>query len=288
MLLQPNPAYSRLILIKFVMGIVFIAVLVWWTFTPSSGEREFRRSQEALKHVTSWREEVPPGSSYQEQMEVSCAAQSAHLIRQSHPPSNDINVIDEETRVGTSTYSRHSVRYEQTPSNDSTSDWQRGGYSLATLPCGALARREAAYPFPDYERLIHSAVITRGEKEYIHGAVCRNWKAKVVRGGNQYTGADNREICIGVDDHFPYAMRNGSFTYIFYDWNVPVSIEEPTVVEHPRVPWQQPWPAVRAYDYRLEQRDPEPPTRYMSPYPPPLPQPSVPPPPPPEDDGDPR
>ena len=286
----PYPSYSRLVLIKFVLGIVFIVVLVWWTFTPSAGEREFRLSQEALKHVTSWREEVPPGSYYQEQMEVSCANQSAHLIRQSHPPANGITVIDEEARIGPAEYSRHSVRYEQAPANDSTSEWQRGGYALATIPCGDRATHQTAYSFPDYEHLIPTAVITRGDKDYIHGAVCRNWKAQVVRGGNRYTGADNAEVCIGVDDHLPYRVRRGNVTYTFYDWNVPISIEEPTVVERPRsTPWQQPWAGYRGYDNRMtQQREPEPQIRYMSPYPPPLPAPSVPPPPPPDNDEDPR
>lgn len=287
MAFQPNPSYSRWILIKFVVGIIFIATLVWWTFAPSAGEREFRLSQGALKNVTSWREEVAPGSNFQEQMEVSCTNQSAHLIRQSRLDSNGIAVIDEETRIGPAAYTRQSVRYEQTPANDSSSDWQRGAYILPAKPCFALSRSGEAYSLPDYERLIHSAVITRAEKDYIHGAVCRDWKARVMpRYGG--VGAEEEVICIGVDDHLPYRVHKGSVTYILYDWNRPVAIDEPTVIEHLRPAWPQPWPAVRAHDNTWAQREPEPPTHYLSPYPPPLPPPPVPPPPPMEEDEDPR
>lgn len=273
-------------LIKSVLGMVFIAMLVWWTFAPSAGERELRLSQEALKHVTSWREEVPPESGFQEEMEVSCSNQSAHLVR-SRIVSGGVNVMDEEARIGLSAYTRHSVRYEQTPANDITSDWQRGAYILPTLPCTALSRGGTAYFFPDYERLIHTALITRGEKDYIHGAVCKDWKARITTGRYQGAWSEDDVICIGVDDHLPYRVRKGSTTYILYDWNVPVAVDEPTVIERPRPSWQQAWPAVRADANTWTPREPEPPIHYLSPIPPPLPPPPVLPPSPPEDE-DPR
>ncbi|MBV9435066.1 MAG: hypothetical protein JOZ44_03385 [Acidobacteria bacterium] len=270
----PNPYYSRSILIRFVLGIVFIAMLVWWTFAPSSGQLEFRRTQEALKHVSSWREEVPPGSNYQEEMEVSCDTQSAHLVRQARPANaNGVSILDEDTRVGTTAYSRHSIRFEQDPAKDADSDWQRGSYTLSGNPCYALAHGSAVYSIPDFERLIRKAVITKQSKDYVHGRVCRSWKTQVVA---PYTGRypEQYEICIGVDDHLPYRFRrDDGLTFLYYDWNVPVSIEEPTVVEHPRtIPWQQSWPYYsNNSSYSAQQPDQGPTMRYISPTPPPLP-----------------
>ena len=290
LIFEPNTAYSRWFLYRFVLGIVFIVILVWWTFAPSAGEREFRRAQEALTHVTSWKEEVPAGNAYfEEQMDVSCPDRRAHLTRQSRI-ANGGEYIQEETRVGTASYARTSARFPQSPMQDFSTNWQNSALTMLSPPCGNAARTQNVYYFPEFDRLIRTAVITKGGKDYVHGGVCRDWKAHVVIAH----GMDDEVICIGVDDHLPYRLRKGSTSYVIYDWNVPVSIEQPTVVDQPRPSpyyqqyYQQSMPAWRASDNRQQN---EPPMQYISPTPPPLPMPTMPPPPPPqeeEDSSDPR
>jgi hypothetical protein len=193
--------------------------------------------------------------------------------------------IQEETRFGIASYARTSARFPQSPTQDSSTNWQNSAIMMLNPPCGKAARTQNVYYFPEFDRLIRTAVITKGAKDYVHGGVCRDWKAHVVIA----RGMDDEVVCIGVDDHLPYRLRKGSTSYVIYDWNVPVSIEQPTVIEQPR---QQPWyqqstPMWRASDNRPQS---EPPMQYISPTPPPLTMPAVPPPPPPpeEDSGDPR
>lgn len=279
-----NTAYSRWFLYRFVLGIVFIIILVWWTFAPSAGEREFRRAQEALTHVTSWKEEVPSGNAFfEEQMEVSCFDHRAHLTRQSRI-ANGGEYIQEETRVGTASYARTSARFPQSPMQDFSMNWQNSALMMLNPPCGKAAATQNVYYFPEFDRLIRTAVITKGNKDYVHGAVCRDWKAHVVIAH----GMDDEVICIGTGDHLPYRLRKGSTSYVLYDWNVPVSIEQPAVLDQPKsVPYyyqqyyQQSTPTWRTSDYRPQN---EPPMQYISPTPPPLPMPAVPPPPPPPEE----
>jgi len=277
----PNPAYSRRLIYRLVLGTVFVSMLIWWTFVPSAGEREFRRSQQALRQATSWKEEIPGGGDYEEEMEVSCSEQRSHIVRHSLAP-NGISIIDEETRIGPAGYVRYSSRYEQAPQNDSSSEWQHAPYALLDLPCGKLVKLDPVFSLPDYERLIHTAVISKGDIEYIHGAVCRLWKAQIMPERLRGASAQDDEICIGTDDHLPYRFGKR----LYYDWNVTLSIDEPTVVERPRpAPWRP--PLLRTEDNR-ELQEPEPRIIRRSPDPPAWSNSPVPPPPPPSDFGDPH
>ena len=55
-----------------ILLVVLVASTFWWMFRVKDGEREFRESQQALRHVTSWRQKARIGSQDIQQAEIVC------------------------------------------------------------------------------------------------------------------------------------------------------------------------------------------------------------------------
>ena len=55
-----------------ILIVVLAAFAFWLMFRVGEGEREFRESQQALRHVTSWRQEARVGAQVNQQAEIMC------------------------------------------------------------------------------------------------------------------------------------------------------------------------------------------------------------------------
>jgi hypothetical protein len=82
-------------------------IIISWLLLPSAGEREFKQSQEALRHVTSWRQEARIGSQGNEHVEIVCpdrvstaAVQCAKLMQGEYPyPLPNYNRLIMHTKI---------------------------------------------------------------------------------------------------------------------------------------------------------------------------------------------
>ena len=197
-----------------IVFVVLVALTFWWMFRVGEGEREFRESQQALRHVTSWRQEVRVGSQDNEQAEIVCPDRG-HWLRHLTSQSKDGAATDrtfEYVEIGPRSYSR---------SSDKPSEWKSEYVATVTVACEKLVRGEYLYPLPDYDRLIEHARIVKGAVDTVQGLKCQEWTTAHIISGRFAPAQplDDAQICIGLHDHLPRRIKYEKAEYIFYDWN---------------------------------------------------------------------
>jgi hypothetical protein len=176
-----------------ILCVVLVALTFWWMLRVGEGEREFRQSQQALRHVTSWRQEARVGTQDSEQAVIMCPDRGRWLP------------------------------YARSRSKDGPANNRNG-----TTACEKLVRGEYLYPLPDYDHLIEHTRIVKGAVDTVQGMKCQEWTtARIISG--RFAPAqplDSAQICIGLHDHLPRRIKYQNAEYIFYDWNTPIQIEE--------------------------------------------------------------
>jgi hypothetical protein len=197
-------------------------------FRVGEGEREFRQSQQALRHVTSWRQEARVGTQDSEQVEIMCPDRGRWL-RHATSQSKDGAASDrkfESFEIGPKSYF-------QTPGKPP--DWKSENVPTVSAACEKLVRGEYLYPLPDYDHLIQHARIVKGAVDTVQGLKCQEWTTVRIISGRFAPAQplDDAQICIGLHDHLPRRIRYEKAEYIFYDWNTPIQIEGN---QAPRVP----------------------------------------------------
>jgi hypothetical protein len=207
-------AYWAVLFFRLLFATLGIAFLLWWGFTPRSGDRELRRSQQAWRSATSWRSVHSSDLSSQEE-EVSCpsAARSTWKDQVAEGAQQGLISIKHNVDVGGKHYSMWRVFW---PASGS---WTSSGWEVTSGRVAVCAQR-----IPDWDHLVRTSIVTRGETEVVRGETCRVWK---VRGAlsSQRGVNDEQEICISEHDHLPRRI-NG---VIYYDWNQPIAIAPPDV-----------------------------------------------------------
>jgi hypothetical protein len=172
----------------------------WLVFRVREGEREFRESQQALRHVTSWRQETRLAAHGDQQAEVICS-DDKRGPGQTTSPSKDgaANLADKSDTV-----------------------------PKLTAPCEKLLHDEFPYPLPDYDHLIKHTKIIKGPVESVQGRKCQEWTTVRVIAGRFAPDQpfDDAQICIGLDDHLPRRIKYDKAEYIFYDWNTHIQDED--------------------------------------------------------------
>ena len=202
-----------------ILIVVLAAFAFWLMFRVGEGEREFRESQQALRHVTSWRQEARMGAQVNQQAEIMCS--------------------DDEREPGPSTFhskddAANGVRVESVE-NGPNSHLQPSGnlpdksetVPKVTAPCEKL-HGDFLYPLPDYDHLIRHTKIIKGAVESVQGMKCQEWTTVRVIPGRFAPAQpfDDAQICIGLDDHLPRRIKYEKVEYIFYDWNTPIQVKE--------------------------------------------------------------
>jgi len=237
--------YWRWLLARVSAVAVLLGLALWYRM-PASGEREFRRTIEALQKVNSIHYSMLSDSKTQHterEGEMLCSTGDRRLATRVvlHQDNKEFN-IDNEVRVVDG----------QEYSLQASGLWQKGGSQAQAAQDGCKVLIESAYPsyLPEFQRMVEHGIIEKGEKKTVNGEECREWRVTLRTGPGpvmpQSPGAyEHRTICLGVEDHLPREMTSTANTEQWtYAFNVPVKIETPTALVPERV-WDnyQPPPA---------------------------------------------
>jgi hypothetical protein len=211
-----------------ILFVVLAGLTIWWMFRVKEGEREFRESQQALRQVTSWRQDARIGSQDFEKAEIVCPDRG-HWIRHVTPKTEGGAASDrtlESVEIGAKSYAR---------SPEKPFEWKSEYVAPVTAACEKLRQGDYLYPFPDYDRLVEHTRISKGAVDTVQGLKCQEWTTAPVVPGRFAPPQlpDNVQICIGLDDHLPRRIKYKNAEYIFYDWNTPIRIDGNQV---PRAP----------------------------------------------------
>ena len=103
-MLATNRGSGNTFMVYRILLVVLAASTFWWMFRVKDGEREFRESQQALRQVTSWRQEARIGSQDNEQAEIVCPDRG-HWLRHATSQSAGDQTF-ESFELGPKSYSR--------------------------------------------------------------------------------------------------------------------------------------------------------------------------------------
>lgn len=207
---------ARMLVALLLVGWVYSALLL-----PSSGDKEFRRSLEALKKVNSIHYSMLadlPAQHTEQEADLVCSEDSFHRTTHivAHQAEKDFNLDTEILRSGGQDYRLQGNGL-----------WRReySGTEAATLTCRRLSQGLAAWIVPDMNEMLQHGIIEKGNKKTVNGDVCREWKVTLSIG----VILEHRTVCIGADDHLPREvvadMNTARWTYAF---NTPIKIDPPT------------------------------------------------------------
>jgi hypothetical protein len=215
---------ARLIAIAVLLG------LALWYRMPASGEREFRRTIEALNKVNSVHYSMVsdvPSQHTEQDGDLMCTddalRQAMHLVL--HQNGKDATIDQEIRRVGNQQYTlqRNGL-------------WSRGYPSATSVRdiCQDLGIESYSQSGHEFQQMVEHGIIEKGDKKTIDGDVCREWKVTLrsrpgplmPRGPSDL---EHRTICLGVDDHLPREMTSTArLEHWTFTFNTSAKIETPT------------------------------------------------------------
>lgn len=214
-----------------VVAVVFVVGAIFYLMLPDPAVPEFKRAQEALRHVTSWKVRGhmnTSGTSTGEYLdEVSCPA-SEHIVQhlRSTAPGEPVDLIYETITIGNDRYFSYGR----------TTKWARlpsGGLG-PSIACASLQRAQDANGLPQFSLwLSNMYMVDKGDVRKTEQGNCREWK--IVRPGGFSSVPVAEFVCLGVKDHVPRFRGNpGTPAELeYYDWNVPIEIVAPDLDASP-------------------------------------------------------
>jgi hypothetical protein len=230
---------ARLLAVAVILG------LALWYRMPDSGQREFRRSIEALKKVNSFHYQMVAdvAAQYTEQEgDLGCSGdvfrEATHVV--THGREKDFSFDTGVIRTGGQQYHLENGL------------WTRGqedGRSVQRM-CQDLVAGENPSILPSFDQMTEHGIIEKRGKKTVNGGLCREWRVTVrSRPGPMLSHSpddyEHRILCIGVDDHLPREMASStSSAHWTYAFNVPVNIDIPSPLapERPQYVYQPPPP----------------------------------------------
>ena len=210
---------------------VMLAMALWWRM-PASGEREFRRTIEALKSVNSVHYSMVsdmPAQHTEQEADLLCSEDavrsSSHIV--AHQGGKDFNLDQEIRRIG-------NQQYTLQPNGL----WTRGfaGAKTVRAMCQEVGIESYGYnqTGTPFEQMLEHGIIEKGDKRVVDGSVCREWRVTLRNGPGPIlprgpNALEHRTVCLGVDDHLPREMtstsRSGRWSFAF---NSSPKVETPT------------------------------------------------------------
>jgi curved DNA-binding protein CbpA len=200
---------------------VFAVGTIGYLLLPSSGVQEFKRAQEALRQVSSWK--VQTGEEYSAEVSCPSSARTTQHFRGSPGVSDDF--VLEAIVIGNDRYAYNNRSKSWT--HDSTGGLGRSG------PCVYLQNAQDARGLPPLRKwLNNSSVIEKENLRETPEGKCREWKI-VTPGGYSVPSAEY--VCLGMKDHLPrfQGVPGSPQETRFYDWNVPIQITAPESASSP-------------------------------------------------------
>lgn len=207
---------------------VFVLGGLIYLLLPNPGVKEFKRAQQALRHVQSWKTEmhiVGTNSTTGDYLqEISCPA-SEHFVQHIRGlvSGNYAEMTINEITVGNDHYLY----------NEHTNSWSRqfAGMSSPASACVRLAAGEDVGLLPPIGEWLKGMYnIEKGSLRKTTDGKCREWKIT----GLGTVSPQVAFVCLGVQDHLPkFEGQPGNLGEIrFYDWNVPIDIRPPVLSDH--------------------------------------------------------
>lgn len=213
---------------RLLVGLVIVAWAASYLGT-GSGEKEFQKTLDAMKHVHTFRmasSATPQGTLRTEALwEVDCNRQMVHY--QTHYVETGAyprDMTHDVTMVGNKEYERKS-----------DGSWTQTNYARSSSAigyCNALAHGGDSTLLPEIATMIRRGIIQKGDKKTVNGVRCREWLV-TIRGGT--SGLEHDTVCLGLEDRLPYevtvdwAHSRSSFS----DYNAPIQMDVPEVSVQP-------------------------------------------------------
>jgi hypothetical protein len=204
-----------------------LAIVAWAAsyLTPGSGEKEFKKSLDAMKQAHTLRVAftATPAENLHNQMlwEIDCnrgvAHYQMHVVNSSNNSPNEMN--RDQMIVGNRAYDHQSdgswapVKYGY-----------NGGSALGF--CTNLAQGVDTNVLPPIATMIRRGILLKGDKKTVNGVRCREWQV-TMKGG--YRGLEHDTVCLGLEDHLPYEMTVDweNSRWSFSDYNAPLQLDVP-------------------------------------------------------------
>ena len=207
--------------------LLFAVAIVGWSasylfFPGGSGEKEFQKSLDAMKHIQTARIATVIDPTPAQHMELSwdlVCAQNAYRYRRhmaQADPANNPGQDDEEFHIGNLVYQRRlDDSWAARPTRTVTPN----------AVCQTLAQGTDSKLFPDIATMIQRGIIDKGDKKTVNDVPCREWKVTL----KEPKGLEHLTVCLGLDDHLPYEMtmdwQHARATYS--DYNASFQLELP-------------------------------------------------------------
>ena len=217
------------VVVRLAVGVAIVAWAMSYLGTGSA-EKEFQKTQDALKQVHSFRVALTasPGTQHNEMLwEVDCnrnvAHSQSHFVDTSTTPPAEFN--QDQITVG-------NLQYD----HQSDGSWAPSKYNPRGTPaswyCKSLADGNEINLMPKIATMIKRGILQKGDKKTVNGVRCREWRV-AMKGAP--SGLEHDTVCLGLDDHLPYELTvdwEHSRTS-FSDYNVPIQFDVPDAVLQP-------------------------------------------------------
>jgi len=196
---------------------------------PGNGDVEFQKTLAALKQVKSFRgtyNESTPGTSRSERTwEMDCNQVIIHQQSHASQANTDspFEMNSDELLVGELRYTRD---HDGAWTNNGRAGDPIGDRGSAKWYCHNLEQGTVNDLLPDVLTMTRHGVFEKGDKKTVNGVRCREWKVGIRTALSAQAGS----ICLGVDDHLPYEMTDGSGHYTFSDYNQAIQFDAPEAV----------------------------------------------------------
>ena len=197
---------------------------------PGSGEKEFKKTLDAMKQVRSFRVAFtsnPGTQSNQMLWEVDCTREivhhQEHLVPDTANPDNAM--IQDVTDVAGREFNRQS-------DGSWASSKYASGSNRSQPYCRHLADGTDGGLFPRIATMIQRGIIQKGDKKTVNGVRCREWQV-AMRGAP--SGLEHDTVCLGLEDHLPYELTVDweHSRADFSDYNTAIQFDLPEAAVQP-------------------------------------------------------
>ena len=222
---------TRARLLSLVVAFVVVVGAIFYFMLPDPAVPEFKRAQEALRHVTSWKVRGhmnmsgPSTGDFLD--EVSCPA-SEHIVQHIRSTASGaaVDLTYETVIIGNDRYFSYgrATKWARLPT---------GGLGPSSA-CASLRRAQDANGLPQFSLWLSKMdVFEKGDVRKTDDGNCREWK--IIRPGGFSSVPMAEFVCLGVKDHLPRFQGNpGTPAELeYYDWNVPIEIVAPDLAASP-------------------------------------------------------
>jgi hypothetical protein len=190
--------YRVWLAVRLLVGVVIVGWAASYLM-PGNGEKEFKRTVEALKQVQSVHiattSDLSATQRSEKLWEVSCGQRAYHYTsRLVDTASGSPSETHDEMHVGILQWDR------QSDDSWAASGHGNTGYTGINM-CGRINQGSDSGPMPPLVTMIRRGILQEGDKKTVAGVRCREWNV-TIRGG--HAGLEHDTVCLGLDDHLPY------------------------------------------------------------------------------------